>query len=109
MLISSWLLGGRHRKPKEGEYAKTAEARFHDRLLMRTYYIIELARRKNPHMVVIIENPSAAMKHMPIMQRMVEAFNLTEVHVDYCAFGRHDKKPTDLWTNVSTNSSFYYG
>ena len=56
---------------------------------------------KNPHLIVVIENPRALLKEMPLMQEMERTLGLFRTTVDYCAFGRDDQKPTDLWTNVS--------
>ena len=58
-------------------------------------------KRLNPHLIVVIENPAGLMKHMPLTKEFEEVMNLYLTRVDYCAFGRSDKKPTHLWTNVS--------
>jgi len=34
-----------------------------------------------------------------LQQMFVKEFGLYEVQVDYCRFGRDEKKPTLLWTN----------
>lgn len=63
--------------------------------------IMHWAKSKNPHLIVVIENPAALMVKMPLMDELTESLGLHCTKVDYCAFGRHDKKPTHLWTNVS--------
>lgn len=58
------------------------------------------ARSKNPHLIVVIENPVGLMQKMPLMDEIRSAFGLEYTIVHYCAFGRDDKKPTLLFTNV---------
>ncbi|CAB9507585.1 expressed unknown protein [Seminavis robusta] len=106
----SLMAGGTHRNPKEGKYEMSELARQHNRLLTRLYYIIQWAKKKKPHLIVVIENPRALLKAMPLMQEMERSLNLFRVTVDYCAFGRPDQKPTDLWTNdlqLRNNLSYF--
>ena len=65
--------------------------------------ILNEAKTIHPHLIVVIENPRALMAHMPLMKELERSFGLYRTTVDYCAFGRFDKKPTDLWTNVRMN------
>ena len=96
------LAAGKHRSPDKGEFEKTPEARENNRFLAQLAFLIRWARSLNPHLIVVIENPVGALQKMPLMKEMVNSFGLHSVIVDYCAFGRDDKKPTFLWTNVST-------
>lgn len=79
----------------------TEEAREHNRIFAKMVKIIHEAKAKHPHLIVVIENPRALMNKMPMMKELENALGLYRTEVDYCAFGRPDKKPTDLWTNVS--------
>jgi len=53
------------------------------------------------------------LQKMPLMKELVESLGLYSCIVNYCAFGRDDKKPTYLWTNdfalCSTLSEFKCG
>ena len=59
------------------------------------------AKRKKPHLIVVIENPVGLLNKMPIMKELEECMELDSTTVDYCTLGRCDKKPTQIWTNVS--------
>ena len=96
--------GGLHRANEPGQYEKTAEARENNRYLAQTYAIMRWAREKNPHLIVVIENPDALLKQMPLMHEMEQSFGLHRARVHYCALGRDDKKPTNIWTNVRRRS-----
>ena len=61
--------------------------------------IIHEAKAVHPHLIVVIENPRGLLQSMPLMKELESSMNLEKVEVDYCAFGRGDKKPTQLWTN----------
>lgn len=108
-------LGGIHRKPQVRKYARTDEAREHDRYFIRTYAIIKWCLTKKPHMIFLIENPRGALRHMPIMKCLENGEGLPYGHqayraeVNYCAFGRVDMKPTDIWTNVSCAHYLAFG
>ena len=65
-------------------------------------FVLQWVKEKNPHAIFVIENPVGQMSEMPLMQQLVKTLNLCVVKVDYCAFGRSDMKPTNIWTNVST-------
>ena len=60
---------------------------------------MEWAKKKHPHLIVIIENPVGSLQKMPLMDEFCEKFHLHAVEVHYCAFGRDEKKPTNLWSN----------
>jgi hypothetical protein len=70
-------------------------------LFSQMVYLMKWAKSKNPHLIVVIENPQAQMQKSPDMIDFMETFGLHKATVNYCAFGRLDKKPTNLWTNVS--------
>jgi hypothetical protein len=57
------------------------------------------ARGRHPHLIVVIENPVGLLCKMPLMKEITNAFGLYCCKVDYCAFGRLEKKPTHIWTN----------
>jgi hypothetical protein len=94
-------LGGKHRNPAQGEYALTEEAREHDRLLLKLGFLLNWCLAKNPDAIIVIENPEALLRKMPIMRQMCSDLNLHMATVHYCTCDRPDKKPTNLWTNVS--------
>jgi hypothetical protein len=95
------LAGGHHRNIRKGQFEKTQEAHDHNLLFAQMMYIMNWAKSKNPHLIVVIENPRGQMQYMPMMKEFMDTFDLSQATVDYCAFGRSDKKPTNLWTNVS--------
>jgi hypothetical protein len=95
------LGGGVHNKPSAGEYERTDIAREHAVWLAQLCAICNWAQEYHPHVIIVIENPVGALKHMPLMQEITKKLHLSSCIVDYCAFGRDDKKPTQLWTNVS--------
>jgi len=61
--------------------------------------IMEWVKEKHPHLIVVIENPVGSLKKMPIMKTFTDRFGLTSTTVDFCAFGRDEKKSTMIWTN----------
>ena len=108
----SLLAGGKHRDPKDGQFEKTPEAHQNNRYFVRMAAILRWAKGLNPHLIVIIENPVGLLSKMPLMQQLVDDLCLHRVTVNYCAFGREDKKPTQLWTNVSASMDYtfcFYG
>jgi hypothetical protein len=100
------LAGGSHRNIPAGEFEKSQEAHDHNDLFAQMVYIMRWAKSKNPHLIVVIENPQAQMQKSPDMIEFMKTFGLHKATVHYCAFGRLDKKPTNLWTNVSYIYSF---
>eukprot|EP00977_Amphora_coffeiformis_P011157 scaffold2667_cov237-Amphora_coffeaeformis.AAC.6 len=93
------LAGGKHRASEEGQYEKTPEAHENNRYFTRMASIMRWAKGLNPHLMVIIENPQGLLSKMPLMQQLMSELGLYQVTVHYCAFGREDMKPTQLWTN----------
>jgi hypothetical protein len=93
--------GGKHRRPTHGEYALTEEAHEHDKLLIKLGYVLNWIRKKNPNVVIVVENPDANLQKMSIMKQICSELHLHKATVHYCQFGRCDKKPTNLWNNVS--------
>jgi hypothetical protein len=91
------LAGGRHRDSET--HSKTSKALNHNLLFMKMVELISYARSRNPHLIVVIENPVGQLRKMPLMQELVEHMDLKPVLVDYCTLGRDEKKPTYLWTN----------
>jgi hypothetical protein len=93
------LAGGHHRNIAEGEYEKTQTAHDHNILFAQMVCLMKWVKSKNPNLIVVIENPAAQMQKVPMMIEFMKTFGLYKAKVDYCAFGRLDKKPTNLWTN----------
>jgi hypothetical protein len=93
-------LGGKtHRDLKNGNWAVSKQARQHDLFFAKMAEIIEWALEKHPHLIVAIENPLGRLHLMPLMESLKNRIQLGEAKVDYCAFGRDDKKPTMIWSN----------
>ena len=101
----SFLAGGKHRAPRKDRFAKSPEALQQDRFLARISWFLEWVKTKKDHVIVVIENPVGWLAEMPMMKTIVGKIGLHRTTVDYCAFGRKDKKPTNLWTNVSSYAS----
>jgi len=93
------LAGGSHRNIPAGEFEKSQEAHDHNDLFAQMVCLMRWAKSKNPHLIVVIENPQAQMQKSPDMIEFMKTFGLHKATVHYCAFGRLDKKPTNLWTN----------
>lgn len=64
-------------------------------------HLLQTTKKLHPHAIFVIENPVGLLYKMPLMAELERTLGLHRVQVDYCAFGRCDKKPTHLWTNVS--------
>ena len=94
-------LGSDHRNPSNGEFEISPQAHENNFYLARLFYILKWARNKHKHVIICIENPVGLLQKMPLMEQMVDELGLIKTKVDYCALGRHDKKPTFVWTNVS--------
>lgn len=95
----SFLAGRKHRSVKDGKYEISSEAIQHNFLFDYVCKIMTWVEKANQHAVYVIENPRGNLPHMPLMEQLKEMFKLVEVTVDYCTFGRDEKKPTVLWTN----------
>ena len=108
----SIMAGGKHRSAAGagggGEFEKTKEARQHNHIFAKMAKLLHDAKALNPHVIVVIENPVGLMYKMPLMAELEKSLGLYKTPVDYCAFGRCDKKPTHLWTNVRTNERRWY-
>jgi hypothetical protein len=94
-------LEGKHRNPAQGEFAMTKEAIEQDLLLLKLGYLLHWFLTKNPDAIIVIENPDALLKKMPIMRQICCNLSLYRATVHFCAFGGLDNKPKNLWTNVS--------
>jgi hypothetical protein len=95
----SRLAGGTHRSLRNEQLEKSLVAHEHNLIFQKMTEIMHWAKRKHPHLIVAIENPVGSLKGMPLMQEFTKSFGLRSVQVDYCAFGRDEKKPTMIWTN----------
>lgn len=91
--------GGVHRTASRGEYSKSPEARAHDFIFSKLTELLLWVKCRHPHVIVVIENPIGALRSMPFMKELEDELALLRTKVDYCAFGRDEKKPTMLWTN----------
>jgi len=94
----------------DGRLDISPEAREHNYYFLKMAEIIRWAKKKHPHLIFVIENPDAKLKHMPLMKEFCEEFNVHPTTVDYCAFNRDEKKPTSLFTNdhhLRANLSMY--
>jgi len=100
-LVYYYFAGAKHRHVESGQFEKTPEARINNSFFARMAYIMRWAKEKNPHLIVVIENPVGVLSKMPLMKELEATLGLYSVIVNYCAFGRDDKKPTYIWTNVS--------
>lgn len=80
---------------------KSPAALEQNHLFAKMSQILYAAKKKMPHLVVVIENPVGLLSKMSLMKELEKVLGLYRCTVDYCAFGRSDKKPTHLWTNVS--------
>lgn len=59
--------GAYHRSLKDGEYAKTPEAHLHDNIFFKMVQLMKDAKKKHPHLIVVIENPVGLLAKMPAM------------------------------------------
>lgn len=91
-------LSGDYHRTKE-DFDLSAKSREHNFFFQKMCEIMYWAKAKAPHVVVVIENPVGRLQHMPLMKQLTSRFGLYCTTVHYCAFGRHDKKPTMIWTN----------
>jgi len=93
----SIMAGGKHRSVDAPE--KTPEAREHNMYFAKMAHLLQTTKKLHPHAIFVIENPVGLLYKMPLMAELERTLGLHRVQVDYCAFGRCDKKPTHLWTN----------
>ena len=100
----SLLSGGTHRAVSEGIYELSAEAVHHNKMLTKLVYILRWAKKYNPHLIIAIENPKGLLAKMPLMKEAEKVLGLRPVDVDYCQWGRLEKKSTMIWTNSSCPS-----
>jgi len=103
--VARRYLGGKHRNAETKEFEKTPEALEHNHLFAKMAQLIHEAKSIHPHLIFVIENPVGLMSKMPLMKELIDSMGLYQTSVDYCAFGRFDKKPTHLWTNVSFSTA----
>jgi hypothetical protein len=95
----SCAAGSYHRSAKKGQLESSKEARDNNFLFCAMVKIMKWAKKKHPHLVVVIENPVGQLAHMPLMEQFEKEFELEKKTVHYCAFGRDEKKPTHIWSN----------
>lgn len=75
-----------------------------NKLVMRTLNIIKWAKKKNPKLIWIIENPQTGLLKNQKMMR-----NLPYVDADYCCYSMPYRKRTRFWTNVSAKTKLCPG
>jgi site-specific DNA-cytosine methylase len=68
-----------------------------EELLYKTIEIIRYFLKKNPNLRFVIENPTAMMRNMPIMNR------LPRQTTEYCLYGFPWRKKTDFFSNFRLN------
>ena len=71
-------------------YAKSENAKIHDKVLLKTLQLISELKPK----YFFIENPRGGMRKSPYMQVVFNRYTIT-----YCQYGDTRMKPTDIWTN----------
>ena len=71
-------------------YAKSDNAKIHDKVLLKTLQLISELKPK----YFFIENPRGGMRKSPFMQGVFHRYTIT-----YCQYGDTRMKPTDIWTN----------
>jgi hypothetical protein len=61
--------------------------------------------RRNPELIITIENPVGLLRHHPVEQLFYKVLGLSLVTISYCMFStqceEYPSKNTDLWTNSS--------
>lgn len=72
----SRLAGGKHRSIKNGELEKSDEALEHNYYFGKMMEIMRKAKKKHPHLIVVIENPQGSLRMMPLMKAFKDEFNL---------------------------------
>ena len=65
------LSGGAHRSCATGEFEKSEEARLQNYFFQRMSEIMHWAKKKHPHLIVVIENPVGSLKYMPLMKEFI--------------------------------------
>lgn len=90
------MAGGKHRS--QGEPEKSPEALQHNFFFTQMEKFMRYTRAHHPHAIFVIENPVGQMACMPLMKALERELGLYKATVDYCMFGRDEKKPTCLWT-----------
>jgi len=94
----SHLSGGKHRG--KDNYNKTPQAHEADSMLIQLYFFLEKALKTNASATVTIENPKAWMRRGNTMVKLFEGeLGFKRFEINYCQFGRGEKKPTNIWTN----------
>jgi len=68
-----------------------------EELLYKTIEIIRYFLKKNPKLRFVIENPTAMMRNMPVMNR------LPRQTTEYCLYGFRWRKKTDFFSNFRLN------
>ncbi|VEU35107.1 unnamed protein product [Pseudo-nitzschia multistriata] len=97
----SFLARGDNRSTKENWFAKAPEALWQDRFLARMSWFLEWVKKKNDHVIFVIENPTGWMGEMAMIKTIVGKMEMRRTTVDYCVSGGSDKVSTNLWTNDS--------
>ena len=73
-------------------------AKDHDELVKE--WLAFAAHMRRCGAVWFMENPEGSLQRRPYMRRQSQGVQLVMRLVHYCAFGRQDMKPTNVWTCV---------
>lgn len=104
--ISFTLLNAMFKKPhRDTKSLKplTNTGRLGDRLLKKTFEIIDHYHKINPNLKFSIENPLGFMRKMPIIQNRLLQKQLFLNTTSYSKYGFNYSKPTDFFTNFKLN------
>mmetsp|Transcript_24012 Transcript_24012/g.39317 ORF Transcript_24012/g.39317 Transcript_24012/m.39317 type:complete len:201 (-) Transcript_24012:715-1317(-) len=94
----SLLAGGKHRNTHN--YNRTPQSHEADGMLTMLYFVVAKALKMDRSTTVTIENPRGWMRKGNIMKELFEGeLGFKRFEINYCQFGRGDKKPTNIWTN----------
>lgn len=81
---------------------KTEKAILWEKLLKRTFDIIDHYLRINPNLIFYIENPRGYMSRHPILLEAKKNIWFVEHLITYCSYWHQFRKPTNIWTNNLT-------
>lgn len=103
--ISYTLLNAMFKQPHREVKNKTMKpltkiGRDGDKLLKKTFEIIEYFKKRNPKLKYCIENPRGFMRLMPIIKKRKD---LKRTTTSYSKYGFNYSKPTDFFTNFELN------
>jgi len=83
----------------QADFDKRNKAMKDDKMIQNLIESMCKDRSQGVNYDVIIENPLGSLRHRPYMHQEGIVEIMTRTTVDYCAFGKPYKKPTDLWSS----------